>query len=69
MKLLNASFKVENDLAEYNLRNTLDSLGAIHVNTLSDTDHLKDDSTFKRMCKSEKMAKKAKWDYINNNRP
>lgn len=68
MKLLNVSFEIENDLQEYNLRNTLEAMGGKYLKTLPCTDHLKDDPKYIAYKKSEKKAKNAKHDYINKNR-
>jgi len=68
MKLLNVSFEIENDLQEYNLRNTLEAMGGKYLKTLPCTDHLKDDKKFKALKKSAKLAKNNQHDYVNRNR-
>ena len=68
MKRLNATFDIENDLAEYELREVLESMGAKHVKTLPNTDHLKDNTHYKALYKAERKAKESKSIFINNNR-
>lgn len=68
MKLINATFEVENDLAEFNLRNTLDGLNAKYIKTLPSTDHLKDDNHFKELYKMKKQAEKNLYKYVDSKR-
>ena len=68
MKRLNATFDIENDLAEYKLREVLESMGAKHVKTLPNTEHLKDNVHYKALYKAERKAKELKSIFINNNR-
>lgn len=68
MKKLNATFEVENDLAEYNLRNTLEGLGAMYLKTLPKADHLKDDSNYLDLLKKKKQAEKNLYNYIDSKR-
>jgi hypothetical protein len=64
MKKLNATFNIENDLAEDRLRTVLDGLGAKYVKTLPNTEHLKDDAYFIKLKKARKQADKYLYDYI-----
>lgn len=68
MKHLNASFEIENDLAEYKLRQTLEAMGAKWVKTLPNTEHLKENKTFKDLVKAKKDAQLKLDRYINENR-
>jgi hypothetical protein len=68
MKRLNATFDIENDLAEYKLREVLEGIGAKHVKTLPNTEHLKDNTHYKALYKAERKAKELKSIFINNNR-
>jgi len=68
MKKINATFEIENDLAEYNLRKTLEGLGAKYVRTLPNTDHLKDNKHYIELYKAEKKAKETTLKFINDNR-
>jgi len=68
MKKINATFNVENDLAEYNLRKILEGLGAKYVRTLPNTDHLKDNKHYIELYKVEKKAKETTLKFINDNR-
>lgn len=68
MKKLNATFDIENDLAEYTLRNTLEGLGAKYVKTMADTEHLKDQPTYKKLVKAKKQAESELYEYINRNK-
>ena len=68
MKKLNATFDIENDLAEYKLREVLESMGAKHVKTLPNTEHLKDNVHYKALYKAERKAKELKSIFINNHR-
>lgn len=68
MKKLNATFDIENDLAEDRLRNILSGLGAKYVKTIANTDHLKDNESYKKLIKVKKNAESELYEYINNNR-
>ena len=68
MKLLNASFEIENDLAEYNLRNVLKGMNAKYVKTLPDVDHLKENETYKKLIQAKMSAQLNIDRYINDNR-
>lgn len=68
MKLLNATFDIENDLEEYRLRNHLDSINAKYMRTIPNTEHLKGDKHFLKLQKDVKTAKDNLYKYINNNR-
>ena len=68
MKLLTATFEVENDLAEHNLRNVLEGMNVKYVKTLPNTDHLKEDKYFKSLLKDKKQAQKNIDSYIDKNR-
>ena len=68
MKKLNATFEVENDLAEHKLRITLDGLGAKYVKTLPNSEHLKEDANYIKMRKAKKEAEIAFYNYIDSKR-
>ena len=68
MKRLIVTFELENDLAEYRLRNQMDSMNAKYMTTLPCTDHLKDNIHYKELYKAEKKAKEIKSKFINDNR-
>ena len=68
MKHLNATFEIENDLAEHQLRNVLKGMGAKYVKTLPNTEHLKENTSFKKLYKAKKQAEENLWQFINNNR-
>ena len=68
MKKLNVTFELENDLAEYRLRNQMDSMGAKYMRTLPCTDHLQDNKHYKELYKAESKAKELKARFINDNR-
>ena len=68
MKLLNASFEIENDLAEDKLRTHLEGIGAKYVKTLPDTEHLKDNESYKKLIKAKKDAENNLYTFTNNNR-
>lgn len=66
--MINATFKVKgksiNVIENYLLENT----NLISYKTVIDTDNMyKEDATFKKMVKEEKLRRKAKEDYINKN--
>ena len=68
MKLINATFEAENDLAEMQIRNVLDGLTAKYVKTLPNTDHLKEDKHFKKLYGVKKQAEKNLYNYVNSKR-
>lgn len=68
MKLLVASFEVENDLAEYNLRNEMIALGVKYMKTLPDTEHLKDDKHYMDLVKAKKEHEKNLYKYADSKR-
>ena len=68
MKLINATFEAENDLAEMQIRNVLDGLNAKYVKTLPNTDHLKEDKHFKELYNMKKQAEKNLYNYVDKNR-
>ena len=68
MKHLNATFEIENDLAEHQLRNVLEGMGAKYIKTLPDTEHLKDNSRYKELVKIKKDAQLILDRYINDHR-
>lgn len=68
MKLINATFEVENDLAEMNIRNVLEGLNAKYIKTLPETSHLKDDTHFKQLYKMKKQAEKNLYKYVDSKR-
>lgn len=66
MRVIIARFDIEdNDLIEHKLFTALDSLGCKDFTKLPDTKELYNtDTNFKALCKAEKLAKRAKNDYI-----
>jgi len=66
MRVIIARFDIEdNDLIEHKLFQELDSLGCKDFQKLPDTKELYEtDSTFRALCKAEKIAKDARKDYI-----
>lgn len=68
MKLLSATFEVESDLAEYNLRNELEALGVKYLKTLPDTDHLKEDKHYMELVKMKKQAETNLYNYYDSKR-
>ena len=68
MKHLSATFEIENDLQEYQLRNALESMNAKYIKTLADTEHLKEDTSFKELVKAKKDVQLKIDRYINDNR-
>jgi hypothetical protein len=68
MKHLNATFEIENDLAEHQLRNVLESMNAKYVKTLPNTEHLKENTTYNKLLKAKKSASSNLYKFINENR-
>ena len=66
MKLLNATFEVSNDFTEHKLRTLLESLGAKHLRTIPNTDHLKEDENYKKLVKGKKDAQLHLDRYVNS---
>ena len=68
MKLINATFEAENEYIEGKIWTQLEGLGGKYLKTLPNTDHLKEDTHFKKLQKDVKTAKDNLYKYINNNR-
>lgn len=68
MKLINATFEAENQLAEIQLWNKLESIGGKYLKVLPNVDHLKEDSHFVKLQKDVKKSKDNLYNYINKNR-
>lgn len=72
MRKLNLTIQIEdNDLIEHKLRYYLeDRLGdaIISIKTLPNTEHLKDNTSFKELVKSKRNAQLQLDRFINNNR-
>ena len=68
MKRLNATFEIENDLAEHQLRQLLEGMGAKYLKTIPDTEHLKENEHYKALRKLKKQAEDKVYEFINNNR-
>lgn len=68
MKLLSATFEVENDLAEHYLRTSLSGMGAKYLKTFPRTEHLKEDPKYKELLKQRKQAEKNLYNYIDSRR-
>lgn len=68
MKLINATFEAENDLAEHNIRKILEGLNGKYIKTLPNTNHLKEDKYYIKLKKDVKQAKDNLYKYVNNNR-
>ena len=68
MKHLTATFEIENDLQEYNLRQVLKGMNVKYVKTLADTEHLKDNPAYKKFIKQKKDAQLEIDRFINKNR-
>lgn len=67
-KKINVTFDVSNVLEEENIRTHLESIGGKYIKTLPNTDHLKDNTHFKKFMKSKKDLEKSIYEFINNNR-
>lgn len=72
MRTLNFTLKIEdNDLIEHKVRSLLTSTfgdSLIDIKTLPNTDHLKNDNHFLKLCKDKRNAQKNINSYIDNNR-
>lgn len=67
-KKINATWIVKSMLEEHGLVNHLESLGSIDLQIFPQTDHLKDNETFKKLIKAKKDAGLALDRFINDNR-
>ena len=67
-KKINATFEINSDFEEHNLRIALEGMGAEYIKTLPNTDHLKENKSFKALLKSKKDAENNLYDFINKNR-
>ncbi len=68
MKHLNATFQIDSDLAEHNLRTHLEGIGAKYLKTLPDTEHLKNDPKYKELYRMKKQAEKTLYNYVDSKR-
>ena len=68
MKHLLATFEIENDLTEHQLRSALEGMGAKSLRTLPDIEHLKENETYKKLIKGKYDAQLNLDRFINNNR-
>jgi hypothetical protein len=66
--MINATFKVKGKAINIIENHLLENTNLISYKTVIDTDNMyKEDATFKKMVKDEKLRRKAKEDYINKN--
>ena len=66
--MINATFKVKGKSINVIENHLLENTNLISYKTVIDTDNMyKEDATFKKMVKEEKLRRKAKEDYINKN--
>ena len=68
MKILIATFQIDNDLAEYQLRNQLEYLDAKYIKTLPNSDFLKEDTHYKELVNQKKQAEINLYKYIDSKR-
>lgn len=68
MKRLTATFNIESDLQEYQLRQTLEGLGAKYLKTMPSYEHLKENPHYKKMYKAKKEAEINLYNFIDKNR-
>jgi hypothetical protein len=68
MKHLTATFEIENEAQEYMLRVKLEGMNAKYVNTLPNTDHLKDDKFYKEYVKAKRDLQLKMDRYVNKKR-
>lgn len=68
MKHLNATFEIENDLQEYNLRKELDAMNVKYMRTLADVEHLKQSTHYKALLKAKRNSQLNLDRFINDNR-
>ena len=67
-KKINATFIVENALQDDKLYTHLESLGAVNIQVFGNTDHLKENTTYKKLAKAKVNAGLELDRYINENR-
>lgn len=67
-KNINATFKVENKLQEELIRNKIEYLKPTHIRTFANTDHLKENESFKKLVKAKREAGLILDRFINDNR-
>lgn len=67
-KKVNATFIVENELQDEKLYNHLNGLGAIDITIFGNHDHLRENTTFKKLLKAKKDAGRELDRFINDNR-
>ena len=67
-KKLNVTFTIESDFEEDNLRVNLESIGGKYIKTLPNTDHLKDNTHFKKLKKAKRDTENSIYEFVNNNR-
>jgi len=66
--MINATFKVKGRSINVIENHLLENTNLISYKTVIDTDNMyKEDATFKKMVKDEKLRRKSKEDYINKN--
>jgi hypothetical protein len=66
--MINTTFKVKGKSINVIENHLLENTNLISYKTVIDTDNMyKEDATFKKMVKDEKLRRKAKEDYINKN--
>lgn len=68
MKRITATFEIENDLQEHQLRVYLEGIGAKYIKPLPNTEHLKDNPFYKQLRKVKKEAELNLYRFINKNR-
>ena len=66
-KKINATFEINSDLQEFNLVKHLEGIGAKYIKILPNTDHLKENKSFKALLKSKRDAESNLYDFINKN--
>lgn len=67
-KKINATFVVNNALEDHNLWNALKSLSPMDLKVFPNTEHLKDNESFKKLVKAKKEASLTLERFINDNR-
>jgi len=68
MKRITATFEINSDFEEHNLRIHLNGIGAKWIKTLPDSTSLKDDSHYKELRKQKKHAEDNLYNYIDSKR-
>jgi hypothetical protein len=68
MKHLNATFEIPHDLAEHQLRQTLEGMNVKYMKTLPNTEHLKGKIGYKKLLKAKMDAQLTLDRYINEHR-